>query len=135
MKQAWIEGQNLMIGDQIKKARKFRKKTRIELAKAFGMHPQSFGKWENGDRKMNAVDLVKLAILLEQPITYFYGYSDPGPDQRTVVLRITDEPEGEHGNKPEELELALNDGREITDKTILQHSVIFVLEKPDGNSG
>jgi len=66
------------VGRQCKKARKARGFTQEEFSKKLGISHMGLSKLENGTRPWKASMLIKVAIKLKYPLTYFY---QPNPTQ------------------------------------------------------
>jgi transcriptional regulator with XRE-family HTH domain len=64
---------NKEIVDRIKEARLFRGMTQQNLADALGKTSAAISDLERGKVQVSAIDLLKLAAVLNKPIEYFYG--------------------------------------------------------------
>ena len=59
--------------EQITKARVRKKLSQRELAELAGVSHVTIYRWENGDRIPNAVNIAKLANVLNTTVGYFYN--------------------------------------------------------------
>jgi len=61
------------IGARLKSAREYLELSQDEVAKALGLPRTAISMIENGQRKVDAIELKKLAEIYQQPITHFTG--------------------------------------------------------------
>jgi transcriptional regulator with XRE-family HTH domain len=74
------------VGRQIRIRRITLGMSQTDLAEALGLTFQQVQKYEKGANRISAGRLLRLAILLEVPLTYFY-YDAPGSSQVVAKLR------------------------------------------------
>jgi transcriptional regulator with XRE-family HTH domain len=59
------------LGQRIRRARKERRYTQTELGRLLGYSANAILGWEKGTRRVNIEDLLRLASVLEKPLSYF----------------------------------------------------------------
>lgn len=59
------------IGDKLKQIRNLRNKTQKEVAEYMGVTRNAYTQWENGSRKINVEQLIKLAKYFNVTLDYF----------------------------------------------------------------
>lgn len=64
---------NKLIGNNIRRHRKFMGLTIKETAEFIGVHKQSLIRYENGRAPIRACDLYKLSNVLSVPISHFFS--------------------------------------------------------------
>ncbi len=57
--------------DRLKKARIEKGLTQVDVANALGKHQSYVTKCENGERRVDVIELAQLAHLYEKPLDYF----------------------------------------------------------------
>jgi len=57
--------------DRLKQARKEKRLTQVDVANALGKHQSYVTKCENGERRVDVVELAEFARLYQKPINYF----------------------------------------------------------------
>jgi transcriptional regulator with XRE-family HTH domain len=69
---------NIDIGARIKERREYRKLTQEDLAGRFGCSRETISNWERGERVIRAIDLARLAEILETNVVYFFRMGTGG---------------------------------------------------------
>lgn len=88
---------NNVLGERIRKMRKSRHLSQVELASAIGVSKQSISNWENNNILPSVEVTIKLANFFHCPTDYLFGlddhtstYTDANltPDQSDIVATI-----------------------------------------------
>ncbi len=58
---------------RLSQARKDKGLTQVEVASLLGQHQSYIAKCENGERRVDVIELSKFAELYEKPLDYFMG--------------------------------------------------------------
>ncbi|MCP9268603.1 helix-turn-helix domain-containing protein [Xenorhabdus sp. XENO-1] len=82
---------NLLVGQRIQAKRKELSMTATALAKQIGISQQQLSRYETGANRINLVHLVKITILLDTPVSWFFEdcYKDEKED--STVNKLTDQ--------------------------------------------
>jgi transcriptional regulator with XRE-family HTH domain len=62
---------------QLKRARKYRGSSQLEMAELLGKHVTTYGKWELGKNEPNSSEVAAIARILCLRVDYFYSDRDP----------------------------------------------------------
>jgi len=100
MAQDWTD-----VGDRIRAARTAAGISQTRLAEAVGLDRTMVVKIEAGTRRIDALELVRIASALDVPLTHFVGPQPPVLSRRTVGL--TEDTETEVGRESNRLDIAL----------------------------
>ena len=65
-----------LLGNRLKEAREYLELTQDEVARVLNVPRAAISLMEAGQRKVEAIELKKLAAIYEQPINFFTGESD-----------------------------------------------------------
>ncbi len=71
-----MEGDRKAMGDRLRQAREYLGYSQEEVAKYLGISRSALSNIETGQRKLEALELKKLASLYKRPVTHFTG-QDP----------------------------------------------------------
>ena len=77
------------LGLRLREAREYLSLSQDEVAKAIGLTRPAMSLLENGQRKVDAIELRKLADLYQRPVAYFTGEaenSDPSMSEKVQHL-------------------------------------------------
>ena len=88
------ENKALFMGQQIKKAREEEKMSQLDLARLLAFESATaISLIENGERKLTAENLEKVADLLHRPISFFLGREEEPVTVRTALRADKDIPQ------------------------------------------
>ena len=76
---------NNRIGGIIRDARRVKGMTQEQLAEAVEISPAFIGHIERGGRSLSLTSLVRIANVLDVPISYFFADEEITPDQKTMT--------------------------------------------------
>lgn len=76
------------LGQRIRQARKESRYTQAELGRLLGYSANAILGWEKGTRRVNIEDLVRLAAVLNRPLSYFLGGLEEEPEEKERVAQI-----------------------------------------------
>jgi transcriptional regulator with XRE-family HTH domain len=94
------------IGDRVQGARTAAGLSQSDLADAIGLDRTMVAKIESGVRRVDALELARLAVILRVPLAYFLDAQPPVLSRRTVAL--TNDTDNEAGRESNLLDIALS---------------------------
>src|SRR6266542_2100542 len=74
-----MEGDRRAMGERLRRAREYLGYSQEEVAKYLGVSRSAMSNIETGQRKVDALELKKLAGLYKRPVTYFTGEDAQDP--------------------------------------------------------
>lgn len=85
----------LKLSEKLKKCRKDAGLTQIEMAEAIGVHPNTFRKWEGGERIPNASKLVDIAKAAGTSVEWLLDLNEKSKKNNNIkhnIINISDTP-------------------------------------------
>jgi transcriptional regulator with XRE-family HTH domain len=83
--------QDLFVGSRLREARRLRGHSQTTVAEVLGVSFQAIQKYENGENRMSAGRLVKVAAFLDVPLAYFAQHSQAPTDKSVAAHVFTDD--------------------------------------------
>jgi transcriptional regulator with XRE-family HTH domain len=84
----YYEEQKKLFGERVRQIRKHRKLTQIDLEVATGIYTTEISKIENGFQNFEFATLIKLAMVLDVPLSVLIDYDGPLPDNTNFKSRV-----------------------------------------------
>ena len=85
----------LKLSEKLKKCRKDAGLTQVEMAEAIGVHPNTFRKWEGGERIPNASKLVDIAKAAGTSVEWLLDLNEKSKKNNNIkhnIINISDTP-------------------------------------------
>ena len=85
----------LKLSEKLKKCRKDAGMTQVEMAEAIGVHPNTFRKWEGGERIPNASKLVDIAKAAGTSVEWLLDLNEKSKKNNNIkhnIINISDTP-------------------------------------------
>jgi transcriptional regulator with XRE-family HTH domain len=83
--------QDLFVGSRLREARQLRGHSQTVIADALGVSFQAIQKYENGENRISAGRLVKVAAFLDVPLTFFAQHSQAPVDKSAAAHVFNDD--------------------------------------------
>lgn len=83
--------QDLFVGSRLREARRLRGYSQTAVADVLGVSFQAIQKYENGDNRISAGRLVKVASFLDVPLAYFAQHSQAATDKSVATQVFNDD--------------------------------------------
>lgn len=84
---ARIEDDYRVIGQRLRTAREAQRLSQADLARVLGVEPETYGRYESGQRRITVPDLRRLAQTLDVGLDTLLGAEPPPPRSPIVLLR------------------------------------------------